>query len=347
MYHTLAHPSTIELTERNVPIKTLARELCHKFNLFVMSHDVETMKQIKGTLEDPIRQIKYEDRHLRLMLTKENGTPFCTIRASESEDKSGKSAINYVVTSNMISKHKGRGNDRKSRESINIKALMKSLQKDYDIYSYAISLDNFLKEQLQPDYGIYRAARDICKVGWNDSVTVDSELSVDIFKFIFESTPFSEKTMDKLKGKYDDYLRVMRKREAAQEMADRFRTECYMVVRNKMCPAVVAKISIARDKEKEITEYKVHDEVKCYSSMDALSADLPDLAVSIKMFNTKNDVRNKSGEDSHMFPIALDLPEGENKLDVDLDMFIESGDVHTYGKFGDYTAIIVPVAPNA
>lgn len=350
MYHTLAHPTTIELTERNAPMKGLVRELCHKFNVFVMTHDLDLMAATTNNpIDDPVRQIRFEDRHLRLLLTRENGMPFC-VTYIDHQEKDGKVVPCYNVISPMISKNKGRGSDRKSRESIHIKALMKSLEKDYDTGSRSLDLRYFLEHDVSAFPSICRSADSLAKIGWGNSISLGSDPTIGVLKYIFEDQPLSNEVRDKLKDEYNSYLKILSKKAMSKEISDRFVTDCYVVLRHYMTPAIVAKISFHKNINSVTGEtnvdIKVHDGVKCYADMDALAADLPDLAVSIKMFSTKNQIKTNTNRECSLFPIATQLPNNEDKLDTDLDVYVENNGMSGFSNFGHYDLLITPVTNN-
>lgn len=351
MYHTLANAETIELTERNPDIKLLARELCHKFNLFVMAHDAEVMERARSGLakEDPVMLRKYEDRNLRLLLTKQNGLPFCAIRTEASEDRSGNNAVNYVVTSSMIHKDKGRGADRMTRESINIKALMKNLQKDYDANGTKLHADYKLGK-LDIGYQIIRGVEFAMKGGLGRTLSFSDTASQSILEHVFEKKPLDQTVLDYLKTKYDEYQKSLVKKAQVQEIIDRFMTDCYVVLKHDFLPAIVGKVTLSKNivNNDVKIDVRVHDEVKCYSDMDSLAADYSDLALSIKMFGIKNEIEKNNGwaksQDKVMFPIANYLPNHFDKLDIDLDTLTYHSKTEGFYNFSPYNLLLVPVS---
>jgi hypothetical protein len=353
MYHTLANTETIELTERNAPMKRLASELCHKFNLVVMSHDVESMERTRAGIdkEDAGVRARYEDRALRLLLTKQNGLPFCVIRTEASEDRSGDEAVNYVVSSPMIIKNKGRGSDRMTRESINIKALMKNLQKDYDSNVTLLHPEHRFNK-LDLGYLLVRGAESVVKSGYGTTLTFSEAASRSILEQIFENKPLNQTVVDYLKTKYDDYQKSLAKKAQVQEIVDRFMTDCYVVLKHDFAPAVVSKVTLSKKivGNDVKTDIRVHDGVKCYSDMDSLAEDHPDLALSVKMFGLRNEIdKNNSWAkpfDKKLFPIANYIPNHHDKLDADIDVLAGHSTVSGYYNFSSCNMLLVPVGNN-
>lgn len=332
MYHELANPKTIQFLEAHAELKKFAREMCHKFNVFVMSHDGEITKhwQSAGDVTSS----------LRVILTKQNGLPFCVIDSQKCVDRSGKSAINYGVSSPMISKNKGRGSDRMYRESMNMKALLKTLQKDYDDNAIALDLNYFFRERnIQGD--IVGLSAQNCKLKWRNGIDTSREEAEALVKYLFEGIKINDRITYDLKRKYDNFNDEQVRAEKATEIAKRFWSKCYVMVKLDHCPAVVAQATLTGGKE-----IQVHDGVKCYADMDEIYKDYPDFVVSLKMFNTRNQVekqmRQHAGVDP--YPIYNQIPIGFNKLDDDLDVFATKERWNGLLGMTDCQIVIVPVA---
>ena len=351
MYHTLANQTTKDLVESNASLKQLAREVCHKFNVQIMTHDPELIDSARRSpYSDSERQARHERERTRLLLTKENGIPFCTINTNQGEDRSGNSANNYVVTSPMVHKEKGRGLDRMTRESIKIKSLMKTLEKDYDDKSGLLSLEYLFNNRIDLFRQVKQGADNIAKLGYTERLLFDSKTCESLLKQMFEGQVLNDSVVDYMKRKYEEHLSNQRKFEIANEISNRFLTECYLVLRYQFCPTVVAKVTL----EKHIigndfkVKVKVHDEVKCYSSMNELSTDNTELAISLKMFMTRNEteVNKRTSPTEEFFPIAHELPWRMDKLDVDLDVLAYSNNYTGLGQFSHFQTFLVPVIKN-
>lgn len=354
MYHTLANPETVELTERNPNMKQFARELCHKFNLFVMAHDAEVIERVRkgNTCKDnPELLRRQEDRNLRLVLTKENGLPFCAIHIGDTQDRAGKLVPNYVIVSPIILKEKGRGNERMTRESIKIKALMKSLQKDYDDRSSLVSIQHRVSN-LNIDFNLQKGAEQAVKGGMNITMSFNEGASRAILEQLFENKPLAQNMIDYLKTKYDEYQKFLDKKAQAKEIVDRFMTDCYLILRHDYGPAIVAKVNVSSELLPNSKDYRVkitiHDGMKCYSEMDSLAEDHPDLALSIKMFGVRHQNINKNDwlkpKDTTMFPITEYLPCHYDRLDADLDVLTHHTNQTGFHTFSNCSFYLTPVA---
>lgn len=325
MYHTLAHPKTIDLVERDPSVKQLARELCHKFNLFVMSHDDQYTS--KGG-DWP-----------RVMLTKNNGIPFCVIRTENTEDQAGKPAIKYIVTSPIIQKNKGRGPDRQSRESINLRALLKNIEKDWDANRNVIDIEQRI-DDINLSRKIENGAEREFKIGWSDSVSISGNAVVAVFQYLFENKPIPEESKNIIENKFKQYLKEVDKRAKVDEVINRFLTDCLVLIKHNHCPALVAKISMKLDENNKV-KVKIHDEVKCYSDESTLSADYPELTIAIKMFNTKNQLNPTTNDD--LYPIKSIVIDSD-KLDTDLDVFTCDSSRYGFLNMSRYNLFLTPAA---
>lgn len=325
MYHTLAHPKTIDLVERDPSVKQLARELCHKFNLLVMSHDDQ--------------HISMGGSHPRVMLTKNNGIPFCVIRTENTEDQAGKPAIKYIVTSPIIQKNKGRGPDRQSRESINLRALLKNIEKDWDANRNVIDIEQRI-DDINLSRKIENGAEREFKIGWSDSVSINGSAVVAVFQYLFENKPIPEESKNIIENKFKQYLKEVDKRAKVDEVINRFLTDCLVLIKHNHCPALVAKISMKLDENNKV-KVKIHDEVKCYSDENTLSADYPELTIAIKMFNTKNQLNPTTNND--LYPIKSIVIDSD-KLDTDLDVFTCDSSRYGFLNMSRYNLFLTPAA---
>jgi hypothetical protein len=303
MYHTLAHAKTIEFIEQQLPVRQLARELCHKFNVFVMSHENTSRGKVH--------------------LTRESGVPFCSIRTEYTENQAGNEVVKYVVESPMVQKDKGRGQDRHCRESINLRALLKTLEKDYDANGKELDLDFMFNESYKLFTRLEDRAERVFRVGWNSSISIDSDAALSVLKHFFEKEPINDKAQAALEAKYKEHLVNVDKKSKVIEFTNRFVTDCLLLVKYDNYPAVVAKVSFKMDENNKI-KLSVHDRVKCYAEESALAADYPELVITMKMFNTKNKVSDSNSED--LYPIKSLVSDDEDRIDTDLDVLtIRSG----------------------
>jgi hypothetical protein len=303
MYHTLAHAKTIEFIEQQLPVRQLARELCHKFNVFVMSHENTSRGKVH--------------------LTRESGVPFCSIRTEYTENQAGNEVVKYVVESPMVQKDKGRGQDRHCRESINLRALLKTLEKDYDANGKELDLDFMFNESYKLFTRLEDRAERVFRVGWNSSISIDSDAALSVLRHFFEKEPINDKAQAALEAKYKEHLVNVDKKSKVIEFTNRFVTDCLLLVKYDNYPAVVAKVSFKMDENNKI-KLSVHDRVKCYAEESALAADYPELVITMKMFNTKNKVSDNNSED--LYPIKSLVSDDEDRIDTDLDVLtIRSG----------------------
>jgi hypothetical protein len=331
MYHTLAHPKTIDLLESIPSTKALARELCHKFNLFVMSHDEDYMTNFSKH-----NTISYA----RIMLTHQNGMPFGVIRTENTEDKSGKSAINYVVVSPIIQKSKGRGSERHTRESINLRSLLKNIEQDHRFNHKSLDIIRFFDSQGLYNRLVSRAEHKF-KYGYSDSISISGSTAVSVFEYFFNNKAVSEESKNILETKFKQYLKEVDKKAKVDEVVNRFIPDCFMLIKQRHCPALVAKVSLLNKEDKNNKFYlEVQGDVKCYSEESALSADYPELSVAVKMFNTKHQLNVVENND--LYPIQSMMIESDD-LDIDLDVYTSYSKHNGFDGVAKYNLFLTPV----
>jgi len=320
MYHTQAHPTAIQLVDSNPDLKHFVRELHHKFGAVVMSYD------------------KRSDREFScIMLTKENGMPFCVVRTQTGNKRDGTNAVEYTISAPFIQKDRGRSGERNTRESINLKSLIKLLEQDVKSNSHESSINKMIPDIM---HMIKESAKDHKGVRYNGDIRFHDDVAEELMLNVLEGVALSQKSTDKLTKTYQEYLEHKQGLKEAEEMFDRFyNTDNYLLIQYRHCPAVVVKVNLA--KGNNATLFKVHPEVKCYSTMEQLAADFPDFAVSIKMYQTKRNISPDSTKT--LYEIGGYVPLYEDRYDPDLDFAQYYSNVSAYDGFDKFRAMITPV----
>lgn len=324
MYHTQAHPTAIQLVDSNPDLKHFIRELHHKFGAVVMSYD-------KRRYDDN------PDNIIPIMLTKENGMPFCVVYTRMGNKKDGTSAVEYTISAPFIQKDRGRGGERNFRESINLKGLIKILEQDIKSNSH----ESFIGEMIpRIMHMIKEQAKEYKGVRYNGGVRFNDDVAEELMLNVLEGVALSQKSIDMLAKTYQAHLKYKQGLKEAEEMVDRFyNTDNYLLIQYRHCPAVVVKVNLA--KENNATLFKVHPEVKCYSTMEQLAADFPDFAVSMKMYQTKHNISPDNTKT--LYEIGGYVPEYNDKYDPDLDFAQYYSNVAAYNGFDKFRVMITPV----
>lgn len=343
MFHTHAHPEAVRLVEQNPELKTFVKELNHKFGVSVMSYDkdyhdncIESFKHL--SMDDPIRL--RTERSVRIMTARPNGTPFGVIYVDSNTGRSNETKTQYNMISSFIRKERGRGSDQHHRSSINLKMLMKLLesdvrQNDYENFTFKEPLPvvlNFAENSL----------KEMKNLRYRNGIAFSSSVVLEILQSRFENAELSQRSIDEMDTAYKTYLKEKAATAEMQEVFGRLFTEVYMLVQYRFLPAVVAKVTLKREgtSSNPTTSFSFHPDVKCFSTMDQLSAEYPDLAVSMKMFNTKHNFNN---ERSDMYEISHHKFYRKDKYDIDLDFVQYYSNINYYGRFDKVDVIIVPV----
>jgi len=324
MYHTQAHPTAIQLVDSNPDLKHFVRELHHKFGAVVMSYD------------------KRSDREFScIMLTKENGMPFCVVHTQMGNKRDGTNAVEYTISAPFIQKDRGRSGERNTRESINLKSLIKLLEQDVKSNSHESSINKMIPDIM---HMIKESAKEHKGVRYNGSIRFHDDVAEELMLNVLEGVALSQKSTDTLTKTYQAHLKHKQGLKEAEEMVDRFyNTDNYLLIQYRHCPAVVVKVNLA--KENNATLFKVHPEVKCYSTMEQLAADFPDFAVSIKMYQTKRNISPDSTKT--LYEIGGYVPLYEDRYDPDLDFAQYYSNIAAYDGFDKFRAMITPVTKYA
>lgn len=342
MFHTHAHPEAVRLVEQNPELQALIREINHKFGASVMSYDFDRYCNYVSNnfshlpVGDPIRL--RAEWSVPVMLTQPSGLPFCAVYVDQTSNKNGNNVVQYNVMSQFISKDRGRGSDRHIRSSINLKMLMKLLEKDLK-ENEKCQFKEFIPSVLTTAHS---SARDVKGVRYTGSVRISEEATLEILKSRFENGSLSQKVIDEMNKTYMSYKKQEVDIEEVNEMVNRLFTEVYVLIQYKNCPASVAKVTLKREGQgpNTVNIFSVHPDVKCFSTMDQLAAEYPDLAVSMKMFNTKHNLESKQNK---MYEISSHKFTRKDKYDPDLDFVQFYTGLNHYGGFDKVDVIMVPV----
>lgn len=342
MFHTHAHPEAVRLVEQNPELQALVREINHKFSASVMSYDFDVYSRYVTDnfshlpVDDPIRL--RTEWSVPVMLARPNGLPFCVVHVDQTSKQNGDTVVQYNVRSPFISKDRGRGSDRHIRSSINLKMLMKLLEKDVN----ALDKCQF-KEHIPSVLNTARgSAMEIKNIRYQASIRISEEAVLEILKSRFENVSLSQKVIDEMNKTYASYRKHLASEAEVDDMIGRLFTEVYVLIQYRYCPASVARVTLKQEGQSpnRINIYSVHPDVKCFSTMDQLALEYPDLAVSMKMFNTKHNFQNKQNK---MYEISNHKFTRKDAYDPDLDFVQYYVNNHTYGGFNKVDVIMVPV----
>lgn len=347
MFHTHAHPEAVRLVEQNPELQALIREINHKFGASVMSYDFYRYSNYVSDnfshlpVGDPIRL--RAEWSIPIMLTRPNGLPFCVVHVSQGNNKNGDSVTEYNVTSQFISKDRGRGSDRHIRSSINLKMLMKLLEKDLK-ENEKCQFKEYIPAVLNTARG---SAMEAKGVRYQPSVRISEEAVLEILKSRFENGSLSQKVIDEMNKTYASYKKHLAGEVEVDDMIDRLFTEVYMLIQYRYCPVSVAKVTLKQEGQSpnRINIFSVHPDVKCFSTMDQLAAEYPDLVVSMKMFNTKHNFESEQSKmyESKMYEISNHKFTRKDKYDPDLDFVQFYSNLNYYCGFDKVDVIMVPV----
>ena len=266
IFHRLVKQDTIDFVAATPDLLRLVAELCQQFKVKVLDHNRD------------------DDYKLRVLLAQDNGVPFGVASADASKGK-----LVYRFTAPFIEKERGRGQDRATRESIKLPALMKLLKKDHEA-NYVPSTDymlsripDIIKDEITKVVGSERYIRDIGHETARALIGFYTEQKMitnpDIIKSIDEYVAHMKKNDDKkaqLNSKVVEYKTDLH-----------FMMECG----NHTFLAGTLKYDVVENK------YSLHEDVNCYASIEDLEQTQPQLMLSYKMYRTgvENKVEFRDG----------------------------------------------------
>lgn len=336
IYHALTPDSTKELVEGSGPLKAFVRELNYKFNVVVMAHDVEHAKHMFNGKE--ITNVK----GIRFMMTKPDTTPVMIAKLVDGATKEGGWAQGYSISAPFISKDRSGSSDRSTRESINMKGLLKAIEKDMSVNpSHATRFIADIFEETKRYIFNKHGAR------YSSGVRLSEDTLKQVLSHFMESMVINASADNEIRKAYETCKRDQEQNTVAREMYNRFKeVKCHLLVVQDQMPARAYEVMCTGTGKDEKIE--IHGGVKCYTTIDELHADIPDLAISMKMFMTKNSESKKNKIDNDaLFPIYNDVVSRNDVFDKDLDAVSGGGYIRCLGSFSNYSFFMTPVIQNA
>lgn len=295
IFHTHAKATTMQLVNRVADIHKLAREICFKFGVKVLSHndhinealDPNHLEYAGWTAEE---NQNYKEARLRydskVLLAYPNGVPFGVI-SIEKVTKNGQVSDLYNFSSHFVSKDRGRGDDRQTRKSSTILNLLKAIAKDCHLNSETEGFKSVFTRCLLED--IHEEVKSSFKIPHVGLLRDDaSEALVNFYKHNKLITdPSTLKDIDNYAQKV---IERNAKLDELQAAVNRFKTEVYMLCTVSMSPAiVVGKIKY----EGGLNNWSV-ESVQSYASVDDVP---PELMLTYKMWRTKHETKYDFSEE--------------------------------------------------
>ena len=266
IFHRLVKQDTIDFVAATPDLLRLVAELCQQFKVKVLDHNRD------------------DDYKLRILLAQDNGVPFGVASADASKGK-----LVYRFTAPFIEKERGRGQDRATRESIKLPALMKLLKKDHE-ENYMPSINHMLsripdivKDEITKVVGSERFLRDI-----------GSNTTRALIAFYAEQKMITDPEIIK---SIDEYISHMKKNDEKKAQLNskisEYKTDLHFMMEcgNHTFIAGTLKYEITEDR------YLLHEDVNCYASVEDLEQTQPQLMLSYKMYRTgvENKVEFREG----------------------------------------------------
>lgn len=324
MYHDLLADVAKEKIESNGALKFYLRELCHKFKLKVFSD-------------------YYSGRYLLLT---ENNVPFGVASLSTGQLRDGTETQGYDFIAPFVKKDRGRGSDRYTRTSVNIKNLLKTIESDIATRG-AVGFSMYATKDIYANF--HNMAADAANMRYVRGISLSDKTATAVVMNYFNKEPLTSDAIEEFNKVYQRYCKEREAMENVEEACSRFVGNCYAVLRFLNSPVIVTKVNISKDRMLNVWS----DLGKCYTTMNELAVDYPDLAVSLKMFYTKNEKRIMDSQAridipaNHVCEINTYLPWGTNLIDTDLDVVTAENREYGLTPYSNMAYTFVPVATNA
>lgn len=288
IFHTHAKATTMQLVNRVADIHKLAREICFKFGVKVLSHndhinealDPNYVEYAGWTAEE---NEDYKEKRLRydskVLLAYPNGTPFGVISLEKSTTR-GQSGDLYKFSSHFVSKDRGRGDDRQTRKSTTVLNLLKAIAKDCHLRSETEAFSSVFTRGLVDE--IYEEVKDTIKIPYTGSLRDDTNIALVNFyknnKLITDPNTLKE---------IDAYAQKIVERDAKLNelgsTVDRFKAGVYILGTVTHSPVIV----VGKLKYKDQNRWDV-ESVQSYASVDDIP---PELMLTYKMWRTKHETK--------------------------------------------------------
>lgn len=312
--------------ESNTELKTFIKELNHKYGVVA----VATKRDTVG-------------------LAYPNGIPFGVVYTFGKDNKQGETVTGYAFISDFINKERGRGSDKYTRESSKISQLIKLIEvdKNYRQWDKHICLNSRLYDLARKVRG---GVEDALDMRYAKSIEFNRETSIAMLKSHFENQMITDPAVIKsLERYYELYKTSLTSTAKAKEITDRFfNSKCHYILVHDGFPAVVGTLEFKLDGTNNKYEAVFHDDMKSYTTMDALAIDRPDLVVSYKMWRvnyevSKDNRMSRIDEGNVTYELERMLPYHDT-FNADLDVLTFTSNASTLYHFGSYRYMVVPVA---
>lgn len=331
IFHTHAKATTMQLVNRVADIHKLAKEICFKFGVKVLSHNNHIDEAIDPNHVEypgwtPEENADYKERRLRydskVLLAYPNGVPFGVISLEKATTR-GQSGDLYRFSSHFVSKDRGRGDDRQTRKSASILNLLKAIAKDCHIKSEEEGFKSVFTRCILED--IYEVVKHSFNIPYTGILRDHAaEALVNFYKdnkLITDTNALRD---------IDNYAQKIVERDAKlnelRTTVERFRTNIYTLCTVSMSPAIIVGKLKHVDKEKWEVE-----SVQSYASVDDIP---PEVMLTYKMWRTKHETN---------YDFSEELLPRRTSYDSDFDVVPLSRTHRGMSHFDEVRMLVTPV----
>lgn len=345
MFHELATEKTRKYVEQFPEIKKGLTEICHALQFQVLTHNETHMKNISTETEALFNTNSESGQRrirnsLRFLLIDSFKMPIGCFYVTEGTSRNGAYATSYCFMSGFISKERGRGSDRHTRDSINLPMLIKTLKKEYAQEHSPDTMITVMGNEMGSS-----ASRRIDSA-LNDKyhrIDLSSDTELALINMYFNHTIITDDKVINNLNKAKKTLESMEKdKNAAEEAKKPFKEKVNFILHFDECPMMIG--TAIFDKESPpYMKYGIHPDVNYYLSPDHVPETYKQLLVDYKMWYIKNE---RTADDNRIIEHTQFkvLPFSREKYDSDLGIVTDSGSKHVLGSaFNSYRMFISPV----
>lgn len=342
MFHELATEKTRQYVEQFPEVKKGLTEICHALQFKVLTHNEHHMKSVYSEA-DAMFSVNSESGKRRIrnalefLLIDGRNMPIGVFYVADGTDREGATVPAYCFVSEFITKERGRGVDRNTRESIKLPALIKMLKKEWA----STTPENMIKTMGREMGGsvVNRINNELN--GKYHRIDLNNEAEVALINMYFNQTIITNtKVIDTL-NKAKQSLENMKKDEAAaQEALEAFKKKVNFIIQFDECPMMVGSATFFSQSASD-NKYLIHPDVNYYLSPDHVPEAYKQLLVDYKMWYIKNErpSEDKRTIDHTQFKV---FPFNREKYDSDLGIVTDSGRKYVFNRFGNFTLFISP-----
>jgi hypothetical protein len=321
------------------------------------TNEAKTFVESDGGLKNLIKELNHaygvsvgSVYKQRISLVYPNGIPLGSVCTFSKESRNGESEKTYAFSGEFISKERGRGHDLYTRDSFKIKNLLKLIEKDRNGASFDGTRMDFsrIKERFDGvPRDLYEGVNDSFDTRYAKSIELNRLTSIAMLKYFFDKEMVTDATTIKqLEEYYKRYKDWLSNTAKTNEVLKRFYDyKCYYIMAHRNMPPLVGTLNFVPKTNNDGYGIFLHDNMKGYSSIDAIAEDYPDLVVTYKMWLIQyenNPSRRLTDVESEPYDVTRMLP-FHNTFNEVMDVLTGSGNINGLCSHSNFRYLLTPV----